>query len=92
MPVTTTAKRALRGSARKALVNKKILTELEIAVRHAKKTKTKNLVEKAMSLADRAAKKHTIHKNKANRIKSTLSKLIKPTKTKKTAKKSSKKK
>ncbi len=80
MPVTYTAKRALRGSARKALVNKKIITSLEVAVRQAKKTKTVATIKKALSLADRAAKKHTIHKNKAARIKSMLAKLAKPEK------------
>ncbi len=76
MPVTKTAKRALRGSLKKARVNKSILGGLEIAVRKAKKLKTKDLIQKASSFADRAAKKMTIHKNKAARIKSSLSKLL----------------
>lgn len=85
MPVTYTAKRALRGSSRKALVNKKIITALEVAIRQAKKTKSASSIKKALSLADRAAKKHTIHKNKAARIKSVLSKLAKPEKSTKKA-------
>jgi ribosomal protein S20 len=79
MPVTYTAKRALRGSARKAIVNKKIMTALEVALRQAKRVKSAVAIKKATSLADIAAKKHTIHKNKAGRIKSMLSKLAKPT-------------
>lgn len=75
MPVTKTAKRALRGSERKRSVNKIILSKLEIAVKLAKKSKlAKNILE-AVSLADKAAKSNSIHKNKANRIKSQLSKL-----------------
>jgi ribosomal protein S20 len=75
MPVTTTAKRALRGSRRKKTVNDHIRSRLEIAVRAAGKSKSKAKIVAAISLADRAAKKHTIHKNKAARIKSALSKI-----------------
>lgn len=76
MPVTKTAKRALRGSARKAVINKKIASALETSLRLAKKSKKEKDVIKAISLTDRAAKKHTIHKNKASRIKSSLTKLL----------------
>jgi small subunit ribosomal protein S20 len=75
MPVTKTAKRALRGSKRKEDVNKLIKSQLEAAIRAAKKGATKEKIKKAISLADRAAKKHVIHRNKAARIKSTLSRL-----------------
>lgn len=77
MPVTKTAKRALRGSKRKEIVNKITLAKLEIAIKLAKKTKSKKDISQASSLADRAAKENTIHKNKAARIKSQLSKLEK---------------
>lgn len=49
---------------------------LEIAVRKAKKTKSADKILAAISLADRTAKKMAIHKNKAARIKSALSKLL----------------
>jgi len=75
MPVTKTAKRALRGSFQKAKINKVIISKLEIAVRAAKKHPSKDSVQKAISLADKASKKRTIHKNKAARIKSALSRL-----------------
>ena len=77
MPVTKTAKRALRGSKRKEIVNKITLSKLEIAIKLAKKSKTKKNIENAMSLADRASKENTIHANKSARIKSQLSKLLK---------------
>ena len=83
MPVTTTAKRALRGSLKKAATNSLIISQLEVALRQAKKTKKYLDIKKAISLADRAAKKHTIHKNKAARIKSALSKLVKKSSKKK---------
>lgn len=100
MPVTKTAKRALRVSKRKFLVNADIKKRLEVALREAKKGKSAEKIRKAMSLADRAAKKNVIHKNKASRIKSSLAKLMpRPKKAakkskaskKKTTKKSSKK-
>jgi len=75
MPVTKTAKRALRGSKRKEIVNKIILSRLEIAIKLAKKTKSKKNIENAVSLTDRASKTNTIHKNKRSRIKSQLSQL-----------------
>lgn len=80
MPVTKTAKRALRSSKRKEARNKLITTRLNIAIRLAKKEKTKKRILEAVSLADRAAQKRVIHKNKAARIKSTLSKLLSKTK------------
>lgn len=77
MPVTKTAKRALRVSQRKAEVNKKILSNLESLIRTAKKEKSEKSVSAAVSAVDRAAKKNFIHKNKAARLKSQLSKLLK---------------
>lgn len=91
MPVTKTAKRALRGSKRKAVNNKLVLSRLEIAIRMAKKSKKEKDVLSAISLADRSAKNHVIHKNKAARIKSTLSKLLPKTASKTATKKTSKK-
>ena len=75
MPVTKTAKRALRSSKKKEIVNKLIVSELEVALRQAKKTKSTQKILKAVSLTDRAAKKNVIHKNRAARLKSQLSKL-----------------
>ena len=77
MPVTKTAKRARRSSQRKELVNKVIKTKLDAAMRIAKRNKDKKSIKIATSLADQAAKKKLIHKNKASRIKSTLSNLTK---------------
>lgn len=76
MPVTKTAKRALRSSRNKATVNKLLTKRLEIAIRVAKKSKSLKEVLAATSLADHAAKKRIIHRNKAARIKSQLSKLV----------------
>lgn len=75
MPVTKTAKRALRSSKRKENVNKIIAARLDMAVKKVKKAFSKENLLKAVSVADVAAKKGLIHKNKAARIKSRLSKL-----------------
>jgi small subunit ribosomal protein S20 len=75
MPVTKTAKRALRSSKKKTLVNTLIKSRLESAIRIAKKQRSAAKIREAVSLADRAAKKGLIHKNKAARIKKLLAKL-----------------
>ena len=77
MPVTKTAKRALRSSKRKADNNTKTKSNLEAAIRAANKSKRQVDINAAMSLADRAAKKNFIHKNKASRLKAQLSRLRK---------------
>lgn len=77
MPVTITAKRALRSSKRKYNQNETDRRALEIAIRMAKTSKKSDAVKKAMTLLDRSAKKNQIHKNKAARLKSALSKLAK---------------
>lgn len=76
MPVTKTAKRALRGSKAKEIVNKITVSKLEVAIRQAKKVKSAEKVVRAISLADRAAKRKVIHKNKAARIKAQMTKLV----------------
>jgi ribosomal protein S20 len=53
-----------------------ILTKLDIAIRKAKKSKTRELILKAISIADIASKKKVLHKNKSARIKSQLSKFL----------------
>lgn len=76
MPVTKTAKRALRGSKRKEKANSLIVSRLGASLRMAKKIGGKKAILKAISLTDRAAKKKVVHKNKAARIKSALSRLL----------------
>lgn len=90
MPVTKTAKRALRASKRKEQMNKKFISKLENALRKAQKKPSKKSVLEAISLVDKAAKKNIIHKNKAARLKSRLDQ-IEPQKSSKKQKKASKK-
>lgn len=87
MPVTKTAKRALRSSKSKKLVNDKTIKSMEVAIRTAKKSPTDKNLRHAISLVDKAAKKKIIHKNKASRLKSTISKYSKKSAVSKTSKK-----
>lgn len=88
MPVTKTAKRALRSSRRKEAVNKARIARMEISIRQANKKTSEKTIRKAIGLTDKAAKNKLIHKNKAARIKSRLAKLSsKPRKTSKSSKK-----
>lgn len=76
MPVTKTAKRALRSSKRKEQLNKRITNSLDAALRKAKRDKSKEDLSVVFSLADKAAKLHVIHTKKADRIKSRLTKAV----------------
>lgn len=70
MPITKSAKKALRSSEKKRVRNEKFKTELKEVI---KKTNNKNL-PLAYSKIDKAVKKHLIHANKAARLKSRLAK------------------
>lgn len=76
MPVTKTAKRALRSSKKKEDQNKKIFGQIDMAIRMAKRDKKERALSKVFSLVDRAAKKKILHPGKADRIKSRISKRL----------------
>lgn len=76
MPVTATAKRALRSSKRKEMTNKIRVSRLEIAIRKAQKSPSKKTIQCAISLVDKNTKHNIIHKNKAAKMKSGLAKLM----------------
>ncbi len=87
MPITQSAKKALRGSLRKKAVNdrtKKLLKEEIKAVEKLVKDKNlgdaKKALSKAYSVIDKAMKKGVIKKNTASRRKARLSRITKPTK------------
>jgi small subunit ribosomal protein S20 len=83
MPIIESAKKALRVSNRKKLVNdvyRKKLKETTKAVMKAVKTdkaEAKKLLSKAYQAIDKAAKRGVIKKNTASRRKSRLSKVTK---------------
>lgn len=95
MPVIKSAKKKLRQDKKRQLQNKGVKNALKAVIKAAKLTMTPEAISKAFQAADKATKLHIIHKNKAARLKSTLSKLDaskKPVTTeKKTVKKATKK-
>ena len=82
MPVTKSAKKALRVSERRHAENLIQRATFKTAIKTTRKAvasgseEVKELFTKVQSSLDRAAKSHTIHPNKAARLKSRLSKLI----------------
>lgn len=77
MPVIKSAKKKLRQDKKREKANKILRNAFRNAIREAQKSKTSEKIIKAVKLVDNAAKKKLIHKNKAARIKSSLSKLVK---------------
>ena len=83
MPITKSAVKAMRSSARKRNVNiitidkyKDAIKAVRRAVSGKKKDEAAKLLQTAYAQIDKAAKKHVIHKNKAARLKSRLSQAI----------------
>jgi small subunit ribosomal protein S20 len=84
MPITRSAKKALRGSLKKKAVNdrnKKLVKEsikkIEKLVKNKEKAEAKKLLPQAYSAIDKAAKKGVYKKNNASRKKARLSKITK---------------
>ena len=77
MPVTKSARKKLRKDRKREIQNRKTEASLEKFIRDTKKSPSVKKIEEAFSLIDRASKRNIIHKNKAGRLKSSLSKLIK---------------
>ena len=77
MPVTKSARKSLRRDKRRALVNQPIRSKYKSAVKKARLEPKAENIRLACIFLDKAAKKRIIHKNKAARLKSRLSKLIK---------------
>lgn len=84
MPITQSAKKALRGSARKKAMNdrnkkaiKETVKKIEKLVKEKKLDEAKKILPQAYSTIDKACKKGVIKKNNASRKKSRLSRIIK---------------
>ena len=83
MPITQSAKKAVRGSLRKKASNdsrkrgmKEIIKKIEKASK-TDKTGAAKMLSEAFAIIDKAAKKGVIKKNNAARKKSRLSRLVK---------------
>ncbi len=84
MPITKSAKKALRGSKKKKIVNdrrkktmKETIKKVEKFVHEKNKAEAKKLLPSAYASIDKAAKSGVIKKNNAARKKSRLSKITK---------------
>jgi small subunit ribosomal protein S20 len=87
MPITKSAKKALRNSKTKRVFNIRRQNEMNDVVKQIKKLvkdkneiEAKKLLSSAYKAIDKAAKGNTIKKNAASRKKSRLSKMIKSVK------------
>ena len=76
MPRIESAKKAMRVSLKRREQNRETKKNFKSALKKAKESREKQDVSKAVSLLDRAAAKNVIHKNKAARLKSRLSKSV----------------
>lgn len=99
MPIIRSAIKKVRKDKVRTARNKKRKLALKAAVKKARVTKSAKDIQAAFSALDKAAKVNLIHKNKAARLKSRLSKgnasvtrgVIKKSTPKKVIKKTSKK-
>jgi len=76
MPITKGAIRKLVADKRKTATNLKAKTAYKAAVSAMRKKPSAKALTAAFQKLDRAAKVNIIHKNKAARLKSRLSKLL----------------
>ena len=77
MPITSSAKKALRRDKRREKQNQKVKKQYRTAIRKFEEEPNRENFNKACSEIDKAAKKKVIYKNKASRLKSKLSKRLK---------------
>ena len=77
MPVIKSAKKALKQSHKKKDLNDQIRRNIREAVRALRKNPGLDTLQKVYSTLDRAAKQHIMHKNRAARLKSNYSKMVK---------------
>lgn len=83
MPITSSAKKALRQNERRHIRNLKrraaivsIVRKIKKFVAAGKKDEAKALLPQAYKTFDKAAKRHVIHKNTAARKKSRLTQFV----------------
>lgn len=76
MPITSSAKKALRQNARHRAANLAKAKAMKEAVKKFKKTPSAEALALVYQKLDKAAKTHVIEWNKASRMKSRLSRLL----------------
>jgi len=83
MPITKSARKSLKQSRKKYLLNTRVKKAVKEEIRTFKKKPTVDGFKKICQLLDTAVKKNVFHKNKTARLKSRLSKHLKEEKDKK---------
>ncbi len=77
MPILRNAKKALKVSKKKTIANGQVKSKLKTAIDEMKKSPAADKLSAAFSAIDRSVKKNVLQKNKAARVKASLSKLLK---------------
>jgi len=75
MPITKSAIKKLRQDKVRQVRNKALKMNLKVALKRALETKSSDAILNGLSLTDKAVKNNLIHRNKAARLKSRLSKI-----------------
>ncbi len=76
MPITASAKKALRQNKKRRIKNVAQMKTLKEVLKKLKKSPSADLLSQVYKKLDKAAKNNLIRKNKASRLKSHLSKLL----------------
>lgn len=77
MPILASSKKALRSALRRHQVNLRLKNKLKTASDLLTKKPSDVNLNQVYQTIDRAAKKHVMHPNKANRLKSRMAKSLK---------------
>jgi small subunit ribosomal protein S20 len=76
MPITSSAKKALRGSLRKQVINNRVRSRMKTSIDAFRAQPEANALSQAFSSIDRAVKVNLLHRNTAARRKSLLARLF----------------
>ncbi len=77
MPILANAKKALRVSERKRVINQRLRSQVKTSSDAVRKNPKPELLSAAFSAIDKAVKNNIFHRNKAARIKRQLHLLVK---------------
>jgi len=72
MPITKSAKKALRNQSKKRKYNLRVKKKAKVAIKTFENNPTQENLDTAYSAIDKAAKRNIYHQNKAARLKSQL--------------------
>lgn len=76
MPILANAKKALRVSQRKTVINRRLKSMIKTMTDSMIKTPSAENLSNIFSAIDKGIKRNLFHKNKAARLKSQMSKLL----------------